>query len=124
MQEALIETIKRETENLLRGLGKLLVPAMYRHPAGHARNAAYELTETWTDKAVRCVITNFSQEEIRFGGTRIMATDKKFLIPRRGLDFEMIPTGQIKTADNRVWEILEITTDPAGALYIAQCRLV
>jgi len=103
-------------------LGNLVKDAKYKYCSELTRDPdTYELVQSFKEIPIKCVESSYNRHEVENSEPEIMDTDKKFLIPRKGLSVELI-TGAEIIIDEIPHEIIDIKKDPTGSLYTIQGR--
>ena len=112
--------IKKEVQNTLSSMKGFFSDATYKVCTGTHRVNYQEVPDLQT-KQIKCVVSQYSQREIR-EDILISQSDKKVVIPRQGLDFEIKVGGELIIGGVSHY-IVTVQSDPAGALYLVQARV-
>jgi hypothetical protein len=111
--------IQKTVRNSLSALQGFFVDATYKVAIGKS-DINYTAYYDYQNTAVRCIVGSYSQREVR-EGIEVLQTDKKVIIPRRGLEIEISSFGEL-VISGVSHSIVTVQTDPAGALYVVQAR--
>jgi len=117
-------TVQKAAQAAIKAAGDIALLCTYRDVTANPSMdvSTGEVTETKTDYAsIRTVFADYTKKE-RENNESILDEDKKALIAK--LDLIPVPDTRDKIidTDSTVWNILNINTDPAKALWILHVR--
>ena len=119
---SLSKSIQSETYLAFQSLSDLFKDATHITVSSLERDpTTYELDPKYKETPIKCVVTSFSRKEIKDSPIGIIVTDKKILVPGKGLNVDIKVDDEIEI-DGLSHKVLDVETDPAGALFICQAR--
>lgn len=112
-------SIQNQINRAFAAMGDLVTSFTYRYPSAYGRNARYEQEITWASVTVRGIVTQFTAREIAAaaGAMEIGVDDRKVYVSRKGLTVDIKTTGEF-IIDGKIYNIANVQTDPAGAVYL------
>ncbi len=119
------ESIQNLMPKVITALGTIAKDAIYHSTGAQAYDPSTgEDTESdFTDTPVRCVITSYTEEELKHAKYEIFTTDKKILIPSVSLSPVIPKMTDYITIDSVVYKVINKDIDPAEAMWEIQVRV-
>jgi hypothetical protein len=114
--------VEKHVASLFKTMKGMVKDAVYMDLTSYGHDSAYKGTAQYTDTPIKAIVTSYQQNKIDYAGGRIESSDKKILIPLKGLNINPNTNGKIQI-DNTEYEIKHVETDPTGALCTVQARL-
>lgn len=111
---------ERQLESIIKAMGDVVKNAEYKELVSNEPEN-YQPNPVYRTYPIRCIVTDYAKHELLFAGGQIQVSDKKVLIPLKGIA-PIIRTKNFLIIDDIEYRIQDVETDPTATSYTCQAR--